>query len=83
LRRNQNLGNSNQRNGMVSATSDTILSDINSHESFKNSWIGDSGESCHYCNSDEVLFDQKTISEMITVEKGGTMKAEMVGKLGS
>jgi hypothetical protein len=48
LRKNQNLGTSNQRNGMASDTTDVVLSDINSHECFKNIWIDDSGASCHY-----------------------------------
>jgi hypothetical protein len=59
LRKNQILGNSNQRNVMASTTTDIVLSTNNSHESFKNIWIGDSGVSCHYCNSDEGLFDQE------------------------
>jgi hypothetical protein len=50
---------------VATATTDIFLSAINSHESFKNLWIEDSGAFCHYCNSDEGLFDQVTISEMI------------------
>jgi hypothetical protein len=58
LRKNQNLGKSNQRNGVKSATTDIVLSAINSHKSFKNIWISDSGALCHYFNSDEGLFNQ-------------------------
>jgi hypothetical protein len=83
LRKNQNLGNINKRDGMASVTTDIVLSTINSHESFKNIWIAYDGASCHYCNSDEGLFDQKTISETITVGNGSTMMAEKVGKLRS
>jgi hypothetical protein len=66
---------------MENATTDIALSVIDSHESFNNIWIADSGASCHFCNSDEGLFDQATISEMITVGNGSTRKAEKVGKL--
>jgi hypothetical protein len=51
--------------------------------SFKNTWIGDSGSSCNYFNSDEGLFDQGTISEMITIGNGRKMKAEKAGKISS
>jgi hypothetical protein len=65
---------------MASATTDTVLTAINSHESFKNIWTIDSGASCHYCNSDEDLFDQTTIFEMIIVGNRNTMKSEKFGK---
>jgi hypothetical protein len=48
LRKNQNLGIINQRNFIASATTDTVLSTIDSHDSFKHIWIGDSAASCHY-----------------------------------
>jgi hypothetical protein len=47
LRKNQNLGDSNQRNAVVISMKDIVWSAINSHESFKNIWIGDSEASCH------------------------------------
>jgi hypothetical protein len=78
LRKNQNLGNSNHRNGMECATTDIVLSAINSHEYFKNIWNGDSGASCHYCNTYEGLLDQTLFSEMVTLGNGSTMKAEKV-----
>jgi hypothetical protein len=83
LRKNQTLGNSNQRNGIESATTDIVLSDINSHEPFKIIWIGDSGVSYHYYNSDEGLFYQTKISEIIAVGNRSTIKAEKFGKLRS
>jgi hypothetical protein len=48
---------------MEIATTDIFLSKINSHESFKSIWVGVSGESRDYCNSDEDegLLDQATI----------------------
>jgi hypothetical protein len=66
-----------------SATTNIVLSAINSYESFKNIWIGDSGEFCHYWNSEEGLLDQATNSKMITVGNTSTMKAEKVGNLRS
>jgi hypothetical protein len=83
LKKSQTLGNSNQRNGMARATTDIGLDAIKLHASFKNIWIGDSEASCHYCNSDEGLFDQVTISRMIAVGSGSTMKAEKGVKLRS
>jgi hypothetical protein len=65
------------------ATTNTVLSAINSHEPFKNIWIGDSRASCNYCNSDEGLFDQTTISKMINIGNRSRMKSEKVGKLRS
>jgi hypothetical protein len=58
-----------------------IFGTINSHESFKSVLIGASGASCHYCNNDEVLFEQTTISEMITFGNGSKLKVDKVGKL--
>jgi len=46
-----------------------------------NIWIGDSGASCHYCNSDEGLFDTKVISDKITVANGKKMQGIKIGKL--
>jgi RNase P subunit RPR2 len=83
LKKSQTLGNSNQRNGMARATTDIGLDAVKLHASFKNIWIGDSEASCHYCNSDEGLFDQATISRMIAVGSGSTMKAEKGVKLRS
>jgi hypothetical protein len=83
LRKNQHSGKSIQRNGVASPTTDIVLSAINSHESFKNTSIDESGASCHYCNSHEGLFEQAIISEMNAVGNGSTMKAEQVGKLRS
>jgi hypothetical protein len=66
------LGNSNQRNDMASDTTDIALSAINSHESFKNIFIDDIRASCHYCNSNECLFN--------TVGNRSKKKAEKFGK---
>jgi hypothetical protein len=44
-------------------------------------WIGDSGASCHYCNSDKGLFDIKEVSESITVGNRKTMEATKIGNL--
>jgi hypothetical protein len=61
---------------MARATTEIVLNAINAYVSFKNFWIGDSGASYHCCNSEGGLFDQITISEMITVRYGNTIKAE-------
>jgi hypothetical protein len=66
---------------MASATTDIVFGAINPHESCKKILIGHSGAFCQYFNSDEGLFDQITISEMITIGNGSKLKAEMVGKL--
>jgi hypothetical protein len=44
-------------------------------------WIGDSGTSCHFCNSEEGLHNYTTISEEITVGNGNKMLAKKVGSL--
>jgi hypothetical protein len=44
-------------------------------------WIGDSGASCHYCNSEEGLYDYTTIAEEITVGNSNKMLAKKVGSL--
>jgi hypothetical protein len=64
---------------MSHSTENIILSAIKSQEFSKNIWIDGRGSSFHYCNSDEDLFDQVTISEVITVGNRSTMKAENVG----
>jgi hypothetical protein len=67
---------------MTSSKTNIFLSAIDSHESFKSTWNGDSEVSCQYCISDEGLFDQIKMYEMITVRIGRIMKTEKVGKLG-
>jgi hypothetical protein len=47
----------------------------------KNIWSGDSGASCHYCNSEEGVYNYTTISEEITVRNGNKMLAKKVGSL--
>jgi hypothetical protein len=66
---------------VASVTTVILLSVIKSHESFKNICIVDNGAFYQYCNSNEGLLDQATISEMITL--GHTLKAEQVRKLRS
>jgi hypothetical protein len=81
LRKKQNLGNWIQRNGVASATTNIVLSARNSHESFKNNWISDNGESCHYCQINEGLFDQATIFEMMTVGDGKKWRLKRLKKI--
>jgi hypothetical protein len=44
-------------------------------------WTGDNGASCHYGNSEEVIYNFTTISEEITVGNGNKMLAKKVGSL--
>jgi hypothetical protein len=83
MRKNQNLGNTIQRNGVESATIDIVFRPIKSHDSFKNIWIGESGSSCHYFKSDEGMLDKVKNSKMITFGNGSTIKSEKVRKLRS
>ena len=47
----------------------------------ENTWIGDSGASCHMTNSDLGMFDWKRIDEEITIGNGRPMKATKVGSI--
>ena len=47
----------------------------------ENTWIGDSGASCHMTNSDIGMFDWKRIDEEITIGNGRPMKATKVGSI--
>ncbi len=44
-------------------------------------WIGDSGASCHYCNSEEGLYNYTTILKEIMLGNGNKMLAKEVGSL--
>jgi hypothetical protein len=44
-------------------------------------WILDSGVSCHYCQSVEVLTDIREINELIKIGYGDSMKATKIGNL--
>jgi hypothetical protein len=61
---------------------DVVFNSMSEGSEFtENIWIGDSGASCHYCNSDKGLFDIQEVSESITVGNGKTMEAIKIGKL--
>jgi hypothetical protein len=47
----------------------------------KNTWIGDSGASCHYYNYDEGLFDVRDISKRIIGRNGKNIEATIIGSL--
>ena len=83
VRRNQAEGyNSGARNGIAGSAADVVLNTMTDYdENDQNIWIGDSGASCHYCNSEEGLYDYTTISEEITVGNGNKMIAKKVGNL--
>ena len=46
----------------------------------KNTWIGDTGASCHMMNTDVSMYDVKKISSPVTVGDGRTMTATKIGK---
>ena len=61
---------------------DMVFAATSKTEKFTNDiWICDSGACCHYCISDEGLFDVKDIHESIKVGNGDTMMATKVGSL--
>jgi hypothetical protein len=85
LRKNQNQAEGNQggtRNGIAGSTVDAFLTTMTANDGIDSKiWIGDSGASCHYCNSEEDLYNYTTISEEITVGNGNKMLAKKVGNL--
>jgi Reverse transcriptase (RNA-dependent DNA polymerase) len=76
---NNNNGNSDRENF---DSQDMVFAATSKTEKFTNDiWICDSGACCHYCISDEGLFDVKDIHESIKVGNGNTMMASKVGSL--
>jgi hypothetical protein len=47
----------------------------------RDTWLADSGASCHMGNSDEGMFDITSIDEPITLGNGKSLRATKVGKL--
>jgi hypothetical protein len=47
----------------------------------KDTWIGDTGASCHMTNDDTGMYEVKTIDDEITVGNGKPMKATKIGKI--
>jgi hypothetical protein len=84
LRKNQNQAEGNQggtRNG-IAGSADVVLTTMTANDGIDSKiWIGDSGASCPYCNSEEGLYDYTTISEEITVGNGSKMLAKKVESL--
>ena len=75
-------GNNNVRIGVAGTTAVVVFNSVSENSEFsENIWIGDSGASCHYYNSDQGLFDVKDISERIMVGNGKTMEATKIGSL--
>jgi gag-polypeptide of LTR copia-type len=85
LRKNQNQAEGNQdgtRNGIAGSAGDVVLTTMTANDGIDSKiWIGDSGSSCHYCNSEEGLYNYTTISEEITVGNSNKMLAKKVGSL--
>ena len=67
IRKNQKQGCGNSAHRIASSTLDVALLAGNSSDFFENIWIGDGGLPCHYYNSDKILLEHTTISEMIIV----------------
>jgi hypothetical protein len=67
---------------MAGSAADVVLTTMTANDGTdSNIWIGDSGTSCHYCNSEEGLHDYTTILEERTVGNGNKMLAKKVGSL--
>jgi gag-polypeptide of LTR copia-type len=84
LRKNQNQAEGNQggTRGIAGFAADVVLTTMTANDGIDSKiWIGDSGASCHYCNSEEGLYNYTTISEEITVGNGNKMLAKKVGSL--
>ena len=47
----------------------------------RDTWLADSGASCHMGNSDDGMFDATVIDEPITLGNGKALRATKVGKL--
>jgi Reverse transcriptase (RNA-dependent DNA polymerase) len=47
----------------------------------RDTWLADSGASCHMGNTDDGMFDVKAIDEPITMGNGKSLRATKVGKL--
>ena len=60
---------------------DVGLSDLRAGDVINaNTWIGDTGASCHMRNDAKGMFDTKKISEGVTVGNNENVKATMIGK---
>jgi hypothetical protein len=72
----------NNGGSVRTGVADVVFNSMSEGSEFtENIWIGDSGASCYYCNSEEGLHNYTTISEEITVGNGNKMLAKKVGSL--
>ena len=53
--------------GNIKDTADVVLMSLPNSNFFAYTWVGDSGDSGHYCNSLEGMFDIESIDEEIKV----------------
>ena len=83
IEKNKNVKNVTDDDGGVAAPMGDLIINFSAKEvSFsKNTWIGDSGASCHMTNDDNGMFDWSKIDEEITIGNGKPMKATKVGSL--
>ena len=71
---------------VVLTVSETVANDVallnkSEQDKFnKNTWVCDSGATCHMRNNDDGMFDVKNIDENIVVGSGKTVKATKIGK---
>lgn len=67
---------------MRTGVADVVFNSMSEDLEFSdNIWIGDSGASCQYSNSDKGLFDIKEVSESIIERNGKTIEATKMGNL--
>jgi hypothetical protein len=70
------------RNGIAGYAADVVLNTMTANDGIvSKNWIGNSGSSCHYCNSEEGIYNCTTILEEITVGNCNKMMAKKVGSL--
>ena len=83
LRKNQAEGRYvGTRNGIARSATTMVLNTMTANDKIDSKiWIGNSGTSCHCCNSKEVLYDYIIISEEVTVGNSNKMISKKVGNL--
>ena len=70
-----------ERNKISTTVSDEIVFGAKEVDFSGNTWIGDSGASCHMTNDDTGMFGTTEIDEIITIGNGKPMRAKKVGSV--
>jgi Reverse transcriptase (RNA-dependent DNA polymerase)/gag-polypeptide of LTR copia-type len=68
-------------NELNEVTTEYALPSVAGTQFNRDTWLADSGASCHMGNSDEGMFDVTPIDEPITLGNGKSLRATKVGKL--